>query len=105
MSDKPLASHWLAYTLIAIPIGLMLNAKVLGVLWALFLMPIIGVAPPSLAALCGLFLLLRFVVIQREPDKRPWTVDRMKESVWMMVLSPLAVLFAGWIISLFVVLA
>lgn len=105
MSDKPLASHWIAYAVIAVPMGVMMNAKVLGVLWAWFLMPIVGIAPPPLATLCGLFLLVRFVVLPRDPDKRTMTVDRMKENVWMMVLSPLAVLLAGWIISLFVVSA
>jgi len=82
--------------------GVISNAYALTLLWGWFITPTFNVAVPSVAMAAGITLFKGCLFYKHNSDAKSRTVDEMLGILTQVSLSvPLAYIFVGWIITLF----
>ena len=79
------------------------NAWIIMCLWTWFLLPIFGIATPSLAGCAGLAVLVAFMTIPYKKDELDGMSGGEKVNYFLnaALFRPLMTLFVGWVIHLF----
>lgn len=88
---------------ISVVVSAVMTGWVLSVLWGWFIVPVFSVPHLSVGTAIGLSLVVDILVRQRKSSSEKKELsDIIIEAVSYAILSPLLVLFIGWIVKLFI---
>jgi len=93
----------LAYSLVALIVGALLNGWVLTKLWAWFVAPVFGVQTLTLIPAIGLSLVVAYLTHQQRKNnnKGKDTTTLIAENIGEIVVYPLFVLLVSWVVVQF----
>ena len=88
------------FAIISIVVGTLMNGWAVSVLWGWFVVPIFSVEPLSVLQACGLALVASILTHQtKETNKESKSTSALVvEVLAVSVLSPLFIVFFGWLI-------
>ena len=83
-------------------VSMAFNGYVLTILWDWFVVPFFGIDSLSIPSAIGIAMIVRYLTHQREAhDDKEKVMDKLGEAFIYAIIMPLFVLFAGWVVALF----